>query len=178
MLWRSACVVGAALWLAGCGFTPLYSTKVAQNSEAVSRMAEISIAPIPGHNGQILHNELETLLNPLSTSTPQHYELVVTPEKNLLPVGIERDRRITRYNIVIRAPYTLKEIATGRVLDKGKVKVVGSYDSVDSDFATFVAESDTTERALKDAARELKMRMTVALLKEERLVHENSSSKD
>lgn len=175
MWWRSLFVFMMVL-LTGCGFTPLYSKHQPSNTETIDSLRAVALPVIPGRNGQIFLNELSTLVNPSSIPSAKEYALKVDLSKTTLPIGIERDRHITRYNILIKAPYTLTRIKTGKVVDKGTVKMVGSYDSLDSDFATFVAEEDTTEHTLKDLARELKTRLVVALLKEES--HETSPSAD
>ena len=176
MLWRNACIIVCCIWLAGCGFTPLYSTSTPRNTSSTQHMMATKIAPIPGRIGQQLHGYLSDLINPRSSSVPKAYRLSVQLEKSIAPVGIEQDRRITRYNLTLRANYTLTDIKSGKVVDKGHVRLIGSYDSVDSDFATFVAEEDSTEHLLREMSESLKSRLAVSFLHHNALENENEDT--
>jgi LPS-assembly lipoprotein len=165
---RSVCTVIAVLVLTGCGFTPLYSKNVQGNATVVAEATQTVIDPITGRNGQILRTTLQDALNPHAVVRDPAYRLSVVLDEKEVPIGIQQDRRITRYNIVEEARYTLITIKGGKVLDKGRVRMIGSYDAVDSDFATFAAKQDTTKRVLQEMGLDLSSRIKAAFLKTER----------
>ena len=94
---------------------------------------------------------------------PQEYKLNITLTKESAAIGIQQDREATRFNIIIRAKYQLLRIDDNSEIDAGTLKVVGSYDAVDSQYATFVAEEDTSFRIIKELAHDIKTRLSISL---------------
>ncbi len=167
MLWcRLVFLSVLSALIASCGFTPAYKIKDEPSRESMkARLAAIEVMPVSGRMGQELRNTLQDTLSPETMDGAAEYRLYVTLKKNIIPAAIEKDRRITRYNIIIAASYSLKSIAQGTMIDSGTVKVVASYDSLDSRFSTFVAEDKTTSNAIHELAEQLTTRlMTTALI--------------
>ena len=151
--------------LASCGFTPAYQAKSEQQKTVMQeKLAAIEVMPMAGRMGQELRDSLEDELSPLEIHTAPKYRLYLILKKNTSPAAIEKDRRITRYNIVITANYTLKPIGSENVIDKGTLKVVASYDALDSRFSTFIAEDKTTSNAIKELAEQLSTRLMTTKL--------------
>lgn len=165
--WRLfAMLATASIALTGCGFTPLYSKHSKHNSAAVQQTLETKIEKIPGRSGQILWTTLMDHLNPSSIPVTPHYRLVVTLQEKEIPVAIQQDRHITRYNIIEEANYSLISIESNKQIDNGHVRVIGSYDAVDSDFATFAAKQDTIKRAMQEMGMDIGQRVIAAFLKQ------------
>lgn len=150
--------------VSACGFSPLYSTKARESYsvDVVKKMKETRVEHIPGHSGQILRTVLMDNLNPESARVKPYFRLIIALDEREYPVGIQQDRRITRYNIVEEATYSLRSIKTNKIIDKGSIRLVGSYDAVDSDFATFAAKQDTVKRVMEELGYELEARVAAA----------------
>lgn len=169
MLWckRALILICVAALPMGCGFEPVYKQHSAQAEDTTlqAKLAAIEVLPMPGRMGQELRNTVIDLLNPRALSVAPLYRLDIKLEKKSAPADIEKDRRITRYNITNIANYTLTRIDNSKVIDKGTVKLIGSYDSLDSRFSTFVAEDFTTNNVIGEVAEEIHGRMVTTLKK-------------
>lgn len=164
MLWRNIIIVCFLMFqTSSCGFTPMYATSSSPNEAVGSVLPSIKIARIQGQLGQRLTTHLLEELNPSAIKTPYQYKLKVSLRKESAAIGIQQDREATRFNIIIRAKYQLIDIDSKEVVDSGTIKVVGSYDAVDSQYATFIAEEDTSFRIMKELAKDIKTRLSISL---------------
>lgn len=151
--------------LSACGFKPIYKQDTGEESASMREgLASIYIKPIGGRMGQLLKGNIANLTDPQNKQSNHKYDLTITMKKELIPLAIQQDREVTRYNLVIKANYNLTERGSGKHIDSGNIKVVGGFDAVDSQFAAYVAEKDSTNRVLKEMAQEFKLRLTAALL--------------
>ncbi|NDF11349.1 MAG: hypothetical protein EB060_00830 [Proteobacteria bacterium] len=150
-------VVTIALSTFGCGFEPIY--KATDRSDGAA--FPVQIENIEGSRlGQEMRIQLENLMNPTSKPITARYSLNVKIKQDLQPLVIERDRRISRYNLSLTSKYALKDIETGKKVAEGTSKVVGSYDAVEaSDFSTYAAEKDTEMRLAREGAKDIKVRL-------------------
>ena len=164
-LLRKLLILSSVLVLvSSCGFSPLHSKNSREHYsvDVVKKMKETWVEHIPGRSGQVLRTVLMDSLNPESTPVKSYFRLIVVLDEREYPVGIQQDRRITRYNIVEEASYSLRSIKTNKIIDKGQIRLVGSYDAVDSDFATFAAKQDTVKRVMEELGYELEARVAAA----------------
>jgi len=156
----------------GCGFTPVYqqnpqadASKQESNS-TINELAAINVSPIQfGRAGQELQTQLQDLLNPSSLNIPAQYALKITLTKQREAMAIEQNREITRYNLVTKATYRLVDSQTGEVKHKGNSRIVGSYNAVESDFATHTVEQDTLSRIMTEMARDIRFKLSAAIAK-------------
>lgn len=168
MLWSKRALILICLMLpVACGFEPVYRQPGGEQEEEglQEKLAAIDVLPMPGRMGQELRNTVIDLLNPRAISATPLYKLEIKTEKRSAPADIEKDRRITRYNITFIANYTLTRIDKGTVLDKGTVKLIGGYDALDSRYSTFVAEDFTNNNVISEVAEEIHGRMVTTLRK-------------
>ncbi|MCC7260281.1 MAG: hypothetical protein IT567_04540 [Alphaproteobacteria bacterium] len=147
------------LFLAACGFQPLYAKHGAEYDARSRFLSSVAVAPIDGRAGQILTAKLEDMLGTPEGAAALPYELRVKMVKKQQPVAIEKDRQIARYNDVFEGNYQLIERASGKTVDDGLLRSIGSYNVVDSDFATYEAEKDAFERAASEMAEALRLRL-------------------
>lgn len=150
--------------LSSCGFQPVYKADT-NNAAIAAILASIKIDPLSGRKGQILYTSLEDQLNPLARTGDANYQLSIQLKENEFPVAIEKSGEITRYNIIFTADYALIDSKTQKVIDKGTINTVGSYDAVDSRYSTFTAQSYTVKTTLKEMSEEIKARLIAALYK-------------
>ncbi len=160
---RRSSVVGkfflmSAVWclMSGCGFHPVYGKS---ESNVSAQLASVRIETIPGREGQIIQNKLAYLLNPTNQNAPAAYSLIVTVKDQHSELGINTDLRVTRYDVIPNANYSLISLDTNKVVDTGHVRIKSSYNRTVSEFATFVAEQNAAELADNEAAEEIRSRL-------------------
>ncbi len=133
----------------GCGFKPLYG-KPENGGGASLEMASVRVDPIPDRIGQVLRNELTDRLTAGVGPQPTRYRLFVEIQESTAPLQIQTTDTITRYNFTLTASFDLIDSATGNVVYNDSARAVGSYDVVESEFATLVAEQETGREAARD----------------------------
>lgn len=141
----------AAMLLAGCGFSPMY----ARDSAAVAELAAVSVDPIEERIGQILRNELIDRLTPRGDPPSPRYHLNITITESRAALAVQSDTNITRFNLRLTVEFSLVDVATGEELYHDTTVAIGSYNAVQSDFATLVAEQDSTRRAARKAGEDI-----------------------
>lgn len=154
----------AITFLSSCGFSPMYAQN-GENAAILSKLASVEIRPIKTIIGQEYVNSLEDVLNPSHVSAAKDYIIEADVNKDTQALAIEQDRTVTRYKVVVTASYTLKEKSSGKVISSGNVRGQSEYDRVDSDYATYASETETTSRAIRELAQDTKIRIIAALLK-------------
>lgn len=141
-----------------CGFRPLYGTNGATSDPDTSAfLASIDVRASDDRTGQMLQYAIEDLLH--YDPAYAKYRLRLTVEEKLQPIGIEQDRRISRYNLIHIIKLALIRSDTGKREFKDTVKITTSYNIVQSDFASHMAERDARERAIQEAAEAIRMRL-------------------
>ena len=153
-------LIGAAL-LSGCGFKPLYYRGGAETSEVVDKLGTIYIYPLEDRTGQQMHNLLRDRLNPRGQPTGATYGLKVTLTETLLALSIRQDATATRNNLTVKATYTLYDLDSGKTLYSGSSRSTNSYDILENQFATSVAEADARKRSLRVLSDAVKTRLAV-----------------
>jgi len=72
----------------------------------------------------------------------------------ITPLIIERDSQIRRFDLNVRARYSLFDIATGGEMHSGAYRATASYNVVESAaFATRMAEEDAARKAAREVSR-------------------------
>lgn len=156
-------LVSLLFLLAACGFTPLYQ----QGTDTAHQLRNIRIAPIQGRVGQVFTTSLEDSLGGGAAPSPTPAAtLTVSLGEQHIPVAIGQDRRIARYDYILTSTYTLSDNATGRLLTKGSVKRITSYNNVDADFSAFVTKQDAMERAARELAEQYRLRLAAFYAKQ------------
>jgi LPS-assembly lipoprotein len=137
--------------LSACGFKPIY----AQDSVSRQEFQQIYISEIPNREGQVLRNKLQDLLG----GSGNKYRLDIALTKERREFGIQQDFRISRYDIVLTADYSLFDNEKGEVVLKDAAKIYSAFNRTESEFSTFVAEED----AIEEAAGQLAYRINLKL---------------
>jgi LPS-assembly lipoprotein len=145
---------GLAL-LSGCGFQPLYG-KQPDGSAASTELAAIQINTIGEGTerrvGQILRNELMNRFTAGIGPQPVRYVLLVEIDQRSSALQIQTNDTVTRYNLVMDADFDLYDASLSTILYSSDASATGSYDVVESEYATLVAEQATTENVARDLA--------------------------
>ena len=151
-----------ALVLSACGFEPLYGDRE-QTAAAEDQLELVTVPPIADHVGQLVRIELTNRLTPTQPAPTALYTLPVTLTESRASLAVRKDASATRANLTINATFELYRISDGFRLTSGNIRSVNSYDVVDSDYATLVAESDTRRRGAKDIADGIIDRLAIFL---------------
>ncbi|MFZ7092337.1 LPS assembly lipoprotein LptE [Primorskyibacter sp. 2E233] len=130
-----------ALALGGCGFTPVYGPEGAGNR----LMGRIALDAPKTPNDYIFNRRFEERLGRVSSAP---YILSVIKKTDQQDLGSTSSGNTTRYRLLGRANYTLKDAATGAVLLQGRTESFTGYSTTGSTVATLAAERDAGERLM------------------------------
>ncbi len=151
-MWWSRIALGVALLVvAGCGFRPLYGERPDGVRE---RLAAVEISPIRDRIGYEVYNLLRDALTPRGAPAAPLYSLAVELKTDTTPLITERDSQIRRFDLNVRARYSLFDIASGGEIHGGAYRATASYNVVESaSFATRMAEEDAARKAAREVSR-------------------------
>jgi len=141
------------LTIQGCGYEPLYGTRSPSSSRAY--LSSLDIAPVKDRLAQEVRNQLLDGLTPAGAPDNPRYRLSLGVEQRTSAVQIQIDDTTTRFNLIVTASFTLTEIASGKVLYSDSAKAEGSFNVVDSEFATVIAEKDAGREATRELSDEI-----------------------
>ena len=147
--------------LAGCGFRPLYAPAGPGATAPVVEMAAVRINPLPDRAGQQLHNLLRDQLNPSGQPLNPTYVLNLRLTQITEKVGIRKDETATRANLILRTSFVLRSAADDTVLYRGAVSSINSYNILDGQYPTNVAEANALERGLRELSDDIKLHLAV-----------------
>lgn len=147
-------VAAVTLVLAACGFAPIYSGGGGANIQ--SGLASIEIEPISDRVGQRLHNHLLDGLNPYGRPRKPLFVLQVRLSEFKQELAVRKTELATRANLGFRAAFSLfhRDDRSSSVFS-GSSRVVSSYNILNSDYATLIAERDARERAVRELSTEI-----------------------
>ncbi|TNE65159.1 MAG: hypothetical protein EP335_06335 [Alphaproteobacteria bacterium] len=147
----------ASLWLAGCGFTPLYEAGGSAD-DMRAKLSGIEVAPIADRLGQVMHNQLVQRLN---SDGNAEYQLVVTLDQSTEGYGFRPDAAATQEQMTITAHVALVSLVDDKTLFADDMRVRTSYDLVLSDFATVTQREDSARRLVLDLAERIHRRLAL-----------------
>ena len=146
-----ALILAAGL-LSGCGLHPLYA---GGGSGAVARdVAAVSISPIGGKAGYLVHSALADRLGAGGHSTAR-YRLDVRLDEKLTGMIIKSDNSVSRERSVMRARYQLVDLSDGTILLDATADADAGIDIVASEYAVIAAEQTAQENLATDLANQI-----------------------
>ncbi len=163
-LFRTFAPLLVVLVLGACGFRSLYGTDA--TGDAPGELATIKIKPIADRLGQQLRNNLLDLLNPRGRPANPRYLLTVGLDQSTQRLAIEKDAFATRANLRLLAKFSLQEPDNPEIVLSGKILVVSSYNILDSEFATLMAEKDAKTRAAREIAHDIRTRLAAFFVRQ------------
>ena len=131
---------------AACAVEPLYGTRSAK--ERGGGVAAIEIVLVKDRVGHIVRNHLIDGLTPKRQPANPDYRLTLAVEQTKSPLLIQLDDHATRFNLTLRAEFSLAD-RNGAVVYSDAAQATGSFNVVDSGFATVTAERDAAEEAAR-----------------------------
>ena len=156
----------AVLAIGGCGFQPLYQKQPASDA-VIDDLAQVQILnprDTIDHDdrlGQIVKNLLLDRLNPRGRPPTPFYTLEVKIRTTKTELGFKITDEATRAKLALNATYVLGEKKTKAILFRGTSRSVNSYNIVSSDFATLSAEKNAKDRAAREIADDIKLRLGI-----------------
>ncbi|MBT3627541.1 MAG: hypothetical protein HOM52_07215 [Rhodospirillaceae bacterium] len=139
--------------LAACGFRPVHQFK---NDQSIQQdLWSINVSPIAGRDGLVLRNRLLEKFSPRGNTDAPEYQLSVQLTKTTEALLIQLDNTATRINLKMNAVFVLLNLTTEATVYKGSAYSVGSYNVVESEFATVAAEKNTADRVAQAVGEEI-----------------------
>lgn len=149
-------VLAAAVLLSGCGFTPLYG-----ESGISGGLSRIAVATPDDRLGYRLREQLEDAFGWDGGQAPL-YRLTTEVEQKRRPLGRRLDDTASRYELTVKAAWSLAPVAGGEPL-KGVQTTTVTYAAADQPYAAIAAQQDGEDRAAADLARLIRLDMMRAL---------------
>lgn len=153
------CIIFACLPLfSACGFQPLQ----ARNGiyEGGIDLASVVVTVDSTRNGQLLEAELKDAINPDAAHHEKLYGLRIRITQTEVKLFINPDGTSARSDIPVTSEYQLSRLADGKLLDKGTISRVSSYNtSPTADYASYVSIQDAKKRGIMELAQSYKLRI-------------------
>lgn len=150
--------------LSGCGFTPVYATNDKATRALLSRMALVDVKGTDTVESAV-RGAFSRRVSPAGESAL--YDLGLDVRETAVPLAVQIDDSVTRYNYRMTADYTLTRRADGKTT-KGLVESVASFNVVASQYSTLFAERRARERAADQLAEQIERSILLKLSTEER----------
>ena len=150
-------VVGAAAGLSACGFTPLYA-----DPAVGSPLRRIAVIGQDDRLGYRLREQLEDALAWDRSATPR-YRLETRVQQSRRPLGRRIDDTATRYELTVRAVWTLTPVSGANPPLTGTETVTVTYAAADQPYAAIAAQQDGEDRAAAELARLIRLDLLQAL---------------
>ena len=159
-----AALLAMPVILASCGFHPLYAPRSPQDWDP--DLAAIAVLRIPNRSGQILELALRENLNPGGVAVATRWRLSTTLYVGRSDLGIQRNATATGSEITVSAVYYVFDAKSGKQLYANTSRAVGDFNQLNDAYATQVAADDAQDRALREVADEISMRMALFVRQE------------
>jgi LPS-assembly lipoprotein len=145
--------------LGGCGFQPLYAPRSPHDWDPA--LAAIAIGPIADRQGQILELALHEDLNPYGMSVPPRWHLATALTVSRIDLGIQLNATASSSEITATAAYRLIDTATNLTVYTSSSRSSGDFNQLVDAYATQVAEQNARERAIRDVADQMALRLVL-----------------
>ena len=149
--WALGLVALAGLAVTGCGFTPVYG----DGGGVGSNLSRIAVTTQDDRLGYRLREQLEDALG-RDGGQPAQWRLEAKAEQSRRPLGRRIDDTATRYELTVKADWTLVYIGPGDPMT-GTETVTLTYSAADQPYAAIAAQQDGEERAAAELARLIRL---------------------
>lgn len=157
---RAVVLAGLALvagGLSACGFTPMYG----DGGESAG-LRRIAVTAQDDRLGYRLREQLEDALG-FDRSAPPLHRLTTEVVQNRRPLGRRIDDTATRYELTVRAAWTLTPASGATPPLTGTETVTVTYAAADQPYAAIAAQQDGEDRAAAELARLIRLDLLQAL---------------
>ena len=141
-LFNRRTLLALPLALAACGFSPVYGP-----GSSGARLQNSVLVDAPGNRDAFLvTRRIEERLG--RAGEPAAYTLALTVTSSSSGLAVDSGGSITRYNLLGRANYALRDTATGQIVTSGSVDNFTGFSTTGTTMATFAAQRDAQERLM------------------------------
>jgi LPS-assembly lipoprotein len=163
-MWLSrVCLISLfALTLSACGFRPLYGDY--SGAKVMPALETIFVEVIEDRGGQILRNELLTLISPKGMPNPTKYRLKIDLNEMETTQLQRTDETATRTDLRLVSKFVLVRVADNETVLSGGSISIGSYDLVDAEFGRITAKKNARRRASREMAQDIRSRLSTFFL--------------
>ncbi|MEQ9557564.1 MAG: LPS assembly lipoprotein LptE [Rhodospirillales bacterium] len=160
----------AAGTLGGCGFRPLYGRSGGADLSDI--LSQVEIGPVRNYTtnsndiarvGQQLHNALLEGLSPRGPSGEQIYRLDVILNESISSLAVQKSADATRADLSLSSSFILQDLRTGARLYSGNSQAVSSFNILNSEFATLMAEKGARDRAVQQLGDDIRLKVAIYL---------------
>ena len=162
LLFRAIALSTLLVMLASCGFQPLYGRQT-QNAKVTAALEQTYVLPMAGRTGQIVRNSLLDKVTPKGVPARAKYQLQVSLSELKQGLAIDQSNSTNRFNLTLKAKYTLFDATGKQPIYRGSAQSVSSYNIVDSDFANLAAEKNAQKRSALVISEEIHRQLSVFL---------------
>ena len=149
-------IVFLLVTLSACGFQPLYKKHTVEN------LPNIEVANIQNREGQALRNILIDNLYTEGRPPDARYVLHIERMKErTVKLGIRKDATATRTQLQLSLTMVLEDRETGETVLKRSLRAINSYNILDNQYATYVAEEDARKRAMTEISDAIAREITL-----------------
>lgn len=131
---------------------------------AARAIGAVTVAPIAGKAGYLVHNALVDRLGAAGQQAPR-YRLDVRLDEKLNGLIVRSDNAVSRERSVMRARYQLVDLASGAILLDATADADAGIDIVASEYAVIAAEQTAQENLARDIANQIVVRTATRLRK-------------
>ncbi|MEQ8826152.1 MAG: LPS assembly lipoprotein LptE, partial [Parvibaculum sp.] len=135
-------------------------------------MSQVEIGPVRNTTtdgrgvarvGQQLHNALLDGLSPRGPRGEQIYRLVVTLDESIASLAVQKSADATRADLSLSSSFTLMDLRTGAQLYTGNSRATSSFNILNSEFATLMAEKGARDRAVRQLGDDIRLKVAIFL---------------
>ncbi|MDR3326035.1 MAG: LPS assembly lipoprotein LptE [Rhodospirillaceae bacterium] len=133
----------------------------------------IHVVPLENRDGQLLHNELLTNLNPHGEYYKPRYNLLVSSILSEKQHTFRKDSLATRNTLIYTVTFSLNEKSTRLFTDTFNQMFSYDYELLEKHYSNISAVDDIHHRAAKTIADEIRNRLAVYFIRSNKMKKEN-----
>ncbi len=148
---------------------PACANRSVVDENLATKLASISIN---FHEESISSYEFQNHLRNILDTSPQNikYRLEIQIDRSHDPLIIQKDSEVLRANVQFSLSYKLYKLDDNSMIYSGKLRQIGSYNTLFSPFSTNVELETTNINLAKSCAEELRRRLILFFKRAESLV--------
>lgn len=157
-LYKRRSLIALPLALAACGFTPVYGT----GGTGTQLRNQVLVQEPSSQAGYLLTRHMETRLGRSGSAARYALDLTIDLKEDGLAINTTGD--ITRFNLIGRVTFALRDTNTGDTVASGNVENFTAYSATGTTVATLAAERDAVERLMVILGDQVTARLYTAAL--------------
>ena len=143
----------------GCGFSPVHKTGTGFKSESYSNVKIVTLNEANPDDKEVGFHIKQNMIDRIGQGNGPH-TLQISPSLRQRRLGITGDDIASRFEINLRARYSIIEDKTGEVLDSGTLTSISSFGSPIDPYGRISAEENAAERLAADIADDLVLKLS------------------